>query len=93
MIYLYTSTLSSRVSLREIATGIDGCSILCFMITVKKAVYIYSLLAQGSFGENKYKESLGIIQKAMMTCQRMINWDEEFCTDLIYHSEIFFIST
>ena len=70
----------------DITLGIDGCGIPTYMVTLHQASYLYSLIAHGSNGHGKYKDSFGTIQKAMATYPRMINGDKEFCTDLISHS-------
>ncbi len=71
----------------EIETGIDGCGIPTLMTTLHQAAFLYALLAQGSQGTTKYKDSFGRIQKAMVSFPRMINGDKEFCTDLIACSD------
>lgn len=74
-------------SVDDIVTGIDGCGVPTFLVTLHQAAYLYSLLAHGSKGKNKYRDCFGLIQKAMTSYPRMINGDKEFCTDLITHSE------
>ncbi|MFZ5986956.1 MAG: asparaginase [Bacillota bacterium] len=76
-----------EVELGDLYTGIDGCCIPTFNITLHQASYLYSLLAHGSKGPTRFSECFGLIQKAMTTYPRMINGDKEFCTDLITHSE------
>ncbi|MCX7745325.1 MAG: asparaginase [Clostridia bacterium] len=71
----------------DITIGIDGCGIPTYMVTLHQASYLYSLLAHGSNGTGRYKEALGLIQKAITSFPRMLNGDKEFCTDLITHSE------
>jgi L-asparaginase II len=67
----------------NITTGIDGCSIPTFIISVKDGAYLYSLLAGDSNRPGKYSDSLGRIRTAMQNHPEMINGHREFCTELI----------
>lgn len=69
-----------------VTIGTDGCGVPTFLLTIRQAAYLYSLLAQGSAGQTSYSKAFGHIQAAMRSHPRMVNGDREFCTDLITHS-------
>lgn len=86
---LILDTLSELLecSAHDIKTGIDGCGIPSFMLSLRQASFLYAQLAQGGEGNGKYANCLAEISKAMTSYPRMINGDKEFCTDLISNSD------
>jgi L-asparaginase II len=67
----------------DIILGVDGCTVPCYMISLHQHSYLYSLLASGYNSKSKYRNSLGLINKAMRDNPRMIIGDGEFCTELM----------
>ncbi len=70
----------------NLETGMDGCDIPTFILTMKQGAYLYSLLSQGSAGNSRYMDSLEIIKDAMTSYPSIISGHAEFCTDLILKS-------
>ncbi|PKM72550.1 MAG: L-asparaginase [Firmicutes bacterium HGW-Firmicutes-16] len=70
-------------STTDIIRGIDNCSVPGYMISLHQHSYLYSLLASGYSAKSKYRNSLGLINKAMRDNPRMIIGDGEFDTELM----------
>ena len=71
-----------NVDPEQLVTGLDGCGIPTFMVTMKQAAFLYSQLAAGMNGSTQYRNSLETIKNAMAEYPEMISGDEEFCTEL-----------
>lgn len=70
----------------DILLGVDACTAPGYMISLYHHSYLYSLLAAGFSAKSKYRNSLGLINKAMRDNPRMVIGDGEFCTDLMINS-------
>lgn len=67
----------------DIILGVDGCTVPGYMISLHHHSYLYSLLASGYNAKSKYRNSLGLINKAMRDNPRMVMGDGKFCTELM----------
>lgn len=67
----------------DIVLGVDGCTVPGYMLSLHQHSYLYSLLAAGYNAKSKYRNSLGLINKAMRDNPRMVIGDGEFCTELM----------
>ena len=71
----------------ELITGVDGCTLPTYFLTLQQVAWLYARLAQGSRGKDKYSKAFGLIQEAMVKYPQVIRGSNTFCTDLIKHTE------
>lgn len=85
---LYKKTMAELLEcgVNEIETGVDGCAVPSYMLKLSRIAKLYALLAQGYHGQSPYKDSLGVIQEAMLTYPEFTEGYTEFCTELSIHS-------
>jgi L-asparaginase II len=67
----------------DITVGADNCSVPGYMLSLRQHSYLYALLASGYRAKSKYKDSLGLINKAMRENPRLVSGDGEFDTELM----------
>jgi len=71
------------VNTKDIAIGIDGCSVPVHALPLKNMALAYARLANPENLSNAYKETSERIFKAMVNEPEMISGTNGFCTDLI----------
>lgn len=73
----------SDLSLSQIPTGIDGCGVVVFGLSVAKMAYLFAKMANPSTLPLKYQKAAQRITAAMIEYPEMVAGRGRLCTDLM----------
>lgn len=72
--------------IEQVITGIDGCSLPTYMLTLNQIAWLYARLAHGYGSGYKYDNCFGIIKEAIIENPRVLRGNGTFCTELLKYS-------